>query len=283
MPARLSQLCLVIVLGASCTQGGAQAPATGKGSAVVATVNGVALTEADVQLGLRATGHGSDPSMTERRKAVITGLIHDELARQRAVELGLEPEGAGAEELARAESILNATRRKVMAEAYFSKQILKKAEPSDQDARAFFDANAELIRSEYHLSQIFLRDEVAITQAQRELQDGVPFEDVARRQFAGLPEGVGLPWELGFLSWKQLPEPWRPVLQTLSAGDVSGVIRGPGGRFWILKLVERRINSELTFEQVRPLIVEDLRRARLELLTLQADQDLRKSARIVEP
>lgn len=283
MRARLSHLGLVIALGASCTQGGAQAPVGKSSSAVVATVNGVAITEAEVQLGLKPAGHGNEPSAPERRKTVIAGLIHDELLRQKALELGLEPEGAAADEVAKLETMLNGARRKALAEAYFSKQILKKAEPTDQEARQFFDANAELIRTEYHLEQILLRDEAQITQAQRELQGGASFDEVARRQFPGLPEGVGLPWELGFLSWKQLPEFWRPVLETLKPGEVSPVIRGPGGRFWILKLIERRAKPEVTFEDVRPLIVEDLKRSRLEQLSQQADQDLRKSARIVEP
>lgn len=250
-------------------------------SAVVATVNGVALTEAEVQLGLRPTGH-TETSLPERRKAVLAGLIRDELARQKAAESGLEPDGPAAEELARAETLLTVARRRALAEAYF-KQLAKKAEPSEQEARQFFDANLELIRSEYHLSQIFLRDEGQITQALAELQGGAAFDEVARRRFPGLPEAAGQPWALGFLNWKQLPEPWRPVLATLAPGQSSGVIRGPGGRFWILHLVEKRAKPDLAFDDVRALITEELKRARLEQITQQADQDLRKSARIVEP
>lgn len=249
---------------------------------MVATVNGVALTEADLQLTLKPSGHGVEAAAAERRKTAIAALIRDELLRQKATELGLEPEGAAAEEVLRLEATLQAARRRALADAYF-KQLAKKAEPSEQEARQFFEANAELIRTEYHLSQILLRDEAQITQAQQELQGGVAFEEVARRQFPGLPEGVGLPWELGFLSWKQLPDPWRPVLASLKAGEVTPVIRGPGGRFWLLKLVERRAKPEITFEEVRPLIVEDLKRARLEQLTQQAEQDLRKAARVTEP
>lgn len=252
-------------------------------SPLVVSVNGVGLTEADVQLALKPVSHGGEASTAERRKAVIAGLVREELARQKALELGLEPEGAGAEEVGRLELALNAARRHALAEAYFNKQVLKKAEPTEQEARQYFEANAALLKTEFGLQQIFVRDEAAITQAQAELAKGAAFEEVARRQYPGLPEGVGLPWELGFLSWKQLPEPWRPVLQTLQPGQVSPVLKGPGGRFWIIKLLERRAKPEVSFEELKPLIVEDLKRSRLEQLTQQSEQELRKSARIVEP
>ena len=235
MNARLLPFCFAI---AACTQG---EPAS-KNTPVVVTVNGLAITEADVQLGLKASGHGTEASPAERRKALISGLIHDELLRQKAVELGLEPEGAAADEVTRLKTQLSAARRRALAEAYF-KQLAKKAEPTDAQAREFFEKNQALLRSEYRLSQILLRDEAQITRAHEELLAGATFEDVARRQFPGLPDGVGLPWELGALGWKQLPDPWRPVLETLAPGQSSGVIRGPGNRFWIIKLIERRFSD----------------------------------------
>lgn len=284
MTAFLSRVCLVLAFaaGTACTEGGAATASPGKSTAAV-TVNGVAITEAEVQLALRpGPGHGNDVSGPERRKVVLAGLVREELARQKAVELGLEPEGAAADEVARLEMLLSGTKRKALAEAYFSRQVLKKAEPTEQEARAYFEANGAVLRTEFHVNQLLLRDEAQITQLQRELAAGAPFVEVARRQFPGLPEGVGQPWDLGFLSWRQLPEQWRAVLEKLPAGEVSPIIRGPGGRFWLVHLVERRAKSDVTFEEVRPMIVEDLKRARLEQLSAQAEQDLRKSARIVE-
>lgn len=291
MTAFLSRACLVLALaaGTACTEGGAATASPGKSTAAV-TVNGVGIAEAEVQLALKPalsraegpTGHGNEASVAERRKGVLAGLVRDELARQRAVELGLAPEGAAADEVARLETLLSGAKRKALAEAYFTRQVLKKAEPTEQEARAYFEANGAVLRTEFHVNQLLLRDEAQITQLQGELAAGVPFVEVARRQFPNLPEGVGQPWDLGFLSWRQLPEQWRPVLEKLPAGEVSPIIRGPGGRFWLVHLVERRAKSEVTFEEVRPMIVEDLKRARLEQLTAQAEQDLRKSARIEE-
>ncbi len=276
---RFSVMAALSAAAVSCTQGSA-APAGKSSSPLVVSVNGVAITEADVQLALRPVSHGGEAAGPERRKAVIAGLVREELARQKALELGLEPEG---EEVPRLEQALTAARRHALAEAYFKAQVLKKAEPTEQEARQYFEANAAMLKTEFGLQQIFVRDEGAINAAQAELSKGTPFEEVARRQYPGLPEGVGLPWELGFLSYKQLPEPWRPVLETLQPGQTSPVLKGPGGRFWIIKLLEKRAKPQVSFEELRPLIVEDLKRTRLEQLTQQAEQELRKSARIIEP
>lgn len=274
----------MLLLLAACTSseqaGAAAGPQSRPLSPPVATVNGVTITELDVQLAQKPSSHSKEPAGPEKRKAIVAGLVREELFRQKAGELGLVPEGPLADEVARLEALLNAARRKAQADAYFRVEISKKAEPSEQEARKFFDDNAALIRTQWQVSQILLRDEGQMNAVLGELQSGASFEAVARRQFPELPPEAGLPWELGFLSWKQLPEFWRPVLETLKAGETSPVIRGPGGRLWILKLVERRPQPEVTFEEVRPLIVEDLKRGRIEQLTAQAEQSLRKSARI---
>lgn len=283
MSLRTLTMCLgatVLSTHVACTS--APGPTAKSSAPVVARVNGVSLTEADVELALRSSAHVASAEMppSERRKGVIEGLIREELIRQKAVELGLEPEGAAADEVARLELQLAAARRRALNEAYFRQQIAAKAEPTDAQARAFFDANVSMIRSELHVWQILLRDEVQMAQAQRDLGEGVPFETVARRH---LPQGVGQPWDLGFLTWRQLPEPWRPVVEHLEPGEVSPLIRGVGGRLWVLKLIERRMNPDLTFEHVKPQLFEDLKRRQLEQLALQVDQDLSAAAKVVRP
>ena len=232
-----------------------------------------------MQLGLKPSGHGAD--QPDRRQSVIAALIHDELVRQKATELGLEPQGAYAEELARLQTQLTTVRRRGLADAYFRQEIAKKAEPTEAEARAYFDRHAAMIRTEVHVFQLLMRDEAQLATVQRALQNGATFEDLARRQFPALPEGAGVPWDLGYLGWKQLPDAWRPVLDTLKPGDSSPIIRGPNGRFWLIQLRDRRAKPELTFEDVRLQVVEDLKRTRLEQLTAQADAELRKSARVV--
>jgi hypothetical protein len=62
---------------------------------------------------------------------------------------------------------------------------------------------------------------------------------------------------------------------------VSNVIQGPNKRFWIIKLVDKRINEGITFESIKPTIMEDLRSAKIEELRSQIARDLRGKASIV--
>lgn len=279
---------LLVVLGASaaCTQGGAGAdPAatrTSPSSTPVATVNGVAITEAELAAVLKPSAHGGDAAGPERRQGALDALVREELFKQAAEGEALLPEPAALAEVARLEALLSVARRRAAADAYV-RAVLKKAEPTDAEARASFAQNAAVLRSEYHVQQLFLRDEAAIAAAQQQLSAGVAFDEVARGLFPGLPAGVTAPWDLGFLSFKQLPEPWRPVLAHLEPGQVSPLLKGPGGRFWLLRLVGKRPAAGGSFEELKPLIVDDLRRARLEQSVAQAEAALRAKAQVKVP
>ncbi len=279
---------LLVVLGASaaCTPGGAgAAPAatkTGPPSTPVATVNGVAITEAELAVVLKPSAHGGDAAGRERRQGALDALVREELFRQAAEGAGLQPEPAALEEVARLEALVSVARRRAAADAYV-RAVLEKAEPTDAEARAAFEQNAALLRSEYHVQQLFLRDEATIAAAQLKLAAGAAFDEVARGLFPGLPAGVTAPWDLGFLTFKQLPEPWRPVLARLDPGQVSPLIKGPGGRFWLLRLVGKRPSAGSSFEELKPLIVDDLKRARLEPSVAQAEAALRAKAKVRVP
>lgn len=279
---RLTCLLPALCLGAACRQDpSAPAAAAPSASPRAATVNGALITEAEVAVLAKPSAH-AEGAPADKRKAVLDGLVRDELMRQAAVEQGLVPDAAALEEVARADALAAIARRKAFAGAYL-KQAVARFEPTEAEARAFFEQNAELLRSEYRLQQLFVRDEAQLQRAHQELVAGAAFEDVARKLYPDLPPGVGTPWELGFLAFKQLPEPWRPALATLQPGQFSGVLKGPNGRFWVIRLVEKRPKPEVTFEDVKPFVLEDLKRSRLDTVVGRADEALRKAARISTP
>jgi hypothetical protein len=242
--------------------------------AAVATVNGVAITEAELNAVLKPSAHQPDAALPERRKTALATLVRDELMRQQAVEAGLEPEGLASDEVKRLEAQLAVAKRRALADAWLRREV-QRAEPTEAEARAVFEAQKGAFGTDYHVQQILLRDEALIEKAAADLRAGVPFEEVAK--------SIGLPHELGFLAWKQLPEPWRPVVSALSPGQASGVIKGPGNRFWLIRLVETRPRAETSFEELKPMILEDLKRGRLDQVTQRAEVELRKTARISEP
>jgi parvulin-like peptidyl-prolyl isomerase len=130
-----------------------------------------------------------------------------------------------------------------------------------------------------HVEQILLRKEADILQLKAELDKGTPFDTVA----AGIypPTTVASrPWDLAYLKWDQLPEQWQAVLDGMKNGDTSAVLRGPRSRFWLIKLIDRRMEPGITFESVEDRLKETIKRKRVEELQEKLDGELRARAHV---
>lgn len=245
----------------------------------LATVNGVAITAAELDLLSRPATHGA-PAASGDRKAVLQTAIRQELAAQRAAELGLDQDPAYREELARMQAQIAAFRRQRLSELYEEKELARRAAPGEEDVLRYFEEHAAELRTQVHVMQILSRSEEKVRTARAEIAAGADFEAVAAAQFPDLPESAGRPWDLGYLRWSQVPDAWREALSSLPAGGVSEVITS-GSRSWIVKLVARREDPSISLETERPLVVEQLRHARLAELRAEGDLALRRQARIV--
>jgi len=250
---------------------------------VVATVNGVTITAEDLQYALRSGGDRDADETPARRQAALETLIQQELASQRAVELGLENDHSYQEGLRRLQAQVHAFQRHKLAEIFFQQAIGGQAEVSDAEARRYFDDHVAQIRSEIHVWQIFTQDAASIDQVRDELAQGRTFEEVALQRFPERPVNAARPWDLGFLRWEQVPEVWWDALEGLEAGEVSDVIRGPDRRFWILKLIERRGRPDLTYDAIKPKIMERLQAKKVQRLRAQIHRELLDKARILYP
>lgn len=140
--------------------------------------------------------------------------------------------------------------------------------------------NAARIRTERHVWQILRRREGLLEQDLNDLEQGTSFEEVARKRFSRLPKTGGAPWDLGYLKWNQVPEPWRNVVYDLKKDQMSGIIRGPNKRFWIIKLIDKREDPATTLESSKPMIVAVLKNAKFEELREKTERDLRTKATI---
>jgi peptidyl-prolyl cis-trans isomerase C len=247
---------------------------------VLATVNGTPIREADVRFALRR-GSDDEEVPPQHRKNVLEVIIRRELIYQRAVELGLDANPRYQERLRQMEAQINAFKRAELSDLFFRHEIVGRAKVSEAEAREYFAENAARIRTEFHVWQILRRKEGSIEQVRNDLEQGRSFEEVAGRQLPKLPKTGRAPWDLGYLRWKQVPKSWRDVVYDLKKGEVSGVIRGPNNRFWILKLIDKREDPDITFESSKPTIMEVLKNAKIEKLREKTDPDLRAKASIV--
>jgi len=246
---------------------------------ILATVNGVPIDEADIRFALSNRGH--DTGLPEEHtRNVLEVIIGRELIRQSAVALGLDTNPGYQEKLRRMEAQINAFRREELSKLFW-RDVARRTEISETEAKDYFAENAARIRTELHVWQILSREETSIQQARNTLDQGTSFEEAAAGRFPKLPKTTRAPWDLGYLRWKQVPEPWRDVAYNLKEGEVSGAIRGPNNRFWIIKLIDKRENPDITFESIRPTIMEVLKNVKIEKLRKQIEGDLRAKANIV--
>jgi peptidyl-prolyl cis-trans isomerase C len=289
MNKRLS-LVLSVALLAACGQSNppgasGSAPASSAAAAttekVLARVNGVPITDVDLALRLKADSHeaGGDPGAPDRKKNVLDYLILHEIMAQKAVEMGLDKDAKYQEELRRLEAQLAAFKRQELSERYVAREGDKRATPSDDEARAYFQKNEKRIRTQVHIFQILKRTENAIVEARSMIERGKTFEEVAASYFPNLPEGQK-PWDLGYLPFYKIPEPWRDTLTDLKVGEMSGILKGPNERFWLIKLVEVKEDTALTFESAKEGILQDMKATRTQHLREGLEKELRAAAKV---
>lgn len=247
---------------------------------VVVEVNGVPLTRDEVGGSARAPGTHGAPDAPESESDTLQRMILDELVAQRAVQLGLDQDPTYRQSLREAEARHRVWKRAQLVALFERWQDSQRAEVSEADARAYFAANEARIRAEVRVGQILVRDEATANQCLHDLQSGVSFDDVARRLVPVVVGGNDRPWELPFVRWNQIPEAWRAPLQTLEPGQITGILRGPNHRFWILKLLDRRAQPEMRFEDVRDEIRQTLQAERAVTLRAGLRDDLRRNAQV---
>lgn len=248
-------------------------------SAVVARVNGVPITEAELDARLSG-GEGHDGlGAADRRKAVLEQLVTREVLAQKAAERGLDRDPKYQEGLLRLEAQLSAYKRQELSTLLLEREGEKRATPTEEDARAYFEQHARQIRTKVHVFQILRRSEAAIAEVRGNIERGKTFEEAARDMLPNLPEGQA-PWDLGYLAFYKVPEPWRETVYDMKPGEMSGILRGPNERFWLVKLIDVKEDPSITFESVRDAVLSDMKANRLQRSREDIEKELRAGAKV---
>ncbi len=278
--ARCWTIAVACAVVASCD---AAPPATTTGGDVVATVNGVPITELDLLLESGAGGgHRREPGSADDDE-MLQKIILRELAYQRAIVAGLDADDAYQEDLQRLEAQVLSFKRNTLAELLYKRESLKNSAISDEDAREYFEDHFDELSTEIHVWQILRRDESLIEQDRVDLAQGDSFEQVAGQRFQHLPQnGSGrMPWDLGYLKWEQVPEVWWDEIDGLEAGETSNIIRGANGRYWIILIVDRRKKQDIHYEDVQAKIKDVLKSRNIRRFRDDLDNELLQDARVV--
>ena len=251
-------------------------------SKILATVNGVPITENDVKQSLKRGGHGENVN-PEATQNILQTLVRNELVYQQSLELGLDKNPEYRKKLNEVEAQLRNFKKQEILSIY-REYINNKAVVTDQEAKEYFEKNSKRIQTKVHVGQIYYKGEEArIAEDYKEIKSGKSFEKVASKRFPNLPKGMKAPWDLGYLYWFQIPPSWQDSIDRMKPGQVSEIIKGPGGRFWVIKLVDASIDPKVTFDTEKGKMVEVLRKQKADELYETTLSQMRTKSKITFP
>jgi parvulin-like peptidyl-prolyl isomerase len=138
-------------------------------------------------------------------------------------------------------------------------------DPSDEEARKFYNENKERFRTDEQVRVAhivkhidFQTNEAAALEAikdiQQRLKKGESFE-VTAGKFSDCPDNGG---DLGYIKKGQMVEEFEDVAFNLNIGQVSDIFRTRFG-FHIAKLYDRKPSKTPGLEEVKSLIINELR------------------------
>jgi len=251
----LSAIAILGVLGCS----GKKEPAAKPQPAakILAKVNGTPITEDDLRLSAR-TAHGMAPEGEKLR--ALDDVIQAELLYQEGLKLGIDKDPGYLRDIAKMEKQMANMKRAEITRRLYNTQIASKVEVTNQEAQEYYNKNVDQIQAELHLGIIKFSNKEDAEAALKRIRSGEPFKKVAEANLPqGMPAGQRPPWDLGFVTWGQIPEEFWTAVHKLKPGEVSDVVSSKRTGFHIFTLLERRKNSKMEFGQVSGLIMTRLR------------------------
>jgi hypothetical protein len=261
-----------------CTGKKESAGSSKKESKVVARVNGTPLTEED--LSFRLVGpHGGRMASGDQPKA-LEDLINEELIYQQGLKIGLDKDPGYQARIAHIERQLAHARRAEMMRRVYNTQVAAKIEVNHQDAKKYYDEKVNQITTDLHLGVLSFSNKEGAEEVLKKVRGGASFESVARSAVGSQVSAGREPWDLGFLSWDQVPVDFVDAVYQLKPGEVSEVVSSKRTGYRVFKLFGVRKNPKADFAAVSGVIMNRLRDKKVLEAYEQYLAKLRKEAKI---
>ncbi|MGK9233970.1 peptidylprolyl isomerase [Inquilinus limosus] len=250
--------------------GAAPAAAQQPPAEAVARMGAIGLSPAEVEAFLR----GLDPEILAQAAAsreALDGLIRAELTRRAVAAEAAKANWAGRPEVA---ARIDQARQQVIVDTWLAARSEPPAgDPPEADLRQIYDDNTArfVAPAQYHLAQIFLPVAPGASAAQAQAVEdridelrrrararGADFAALAR-QASQHKDSADKGGDMGWLAEDALIPEIREAVAGLEKGALSTPIRSQAG-WHLIRLIDRKESQVRSFEEVRPLLVEALRR-----------------------
>lgn len=217
---------------------------------VVATVNGMAITEAELKLAEDEIGRdlGNLPEPTKRR-VLVEFLIENNLFAKAAEKAKLS-EGADFDKR------LNYWRKRALRDAYFEKEI--NSSVSEAAAKTFYDDQIKAIKpkEEVQARHILVDTEEKAKELKAKIAGGADFAALAKEfsKDPGTKDDGGM---LGYFSAGQMVPSFEQAAFALKKGEVSDPVKSQFG-WHLIKVEDRRQKPPPTFDEVKDRILASM-------------------------
>jgi peptidyl-prolyl cis-trans isomerase C len=245
---------------------------------VVAKINGTPITEEDLNFRLPGV-HGQRRAVGNQQKA-LDDVITEELLYQQGLKIGLDKDPGYQAQIGRLERQLAHAKRAEMMRRVYNTQVAAKTEITNGDAKNYYDKNADQIATELHLGVIPFSSKERAEESREKIRKGATFESIARSVMGTQVSAGREPWDLGFLSWDQIPVDFVDAVYQLKPGEVSEVVKSNRTGYQVFKLFGIRKNPKADFTVLLGVIMNRLRDKKVLEAYEQYVANLRKEAKI---
>jgi peptidyl-prolyl cis-trans isomerase C len=247
--AKLSMLAAVSAMAALATPQFVAGPALAEDKPV-ATVDGMAITEADLKLAEDEIGRdlGNLPGATKRR-VLVEFLVENNLFAKAA-------EAARLNEGAEFDGRLRYWRNRALRDAYFDKQI--NASISEAAAKTFYDDQIKALKpkDEVQARHILVDTEEQAKELKKKVEEGADFAALAKEHSKdpGTKEDGGM---LGYFSAGQMVPQFEQAAFAVEKGKISAPVKSQFG-WHIIKVEDRRQKPPPSFDEVKERILASM-------------------------
>lgn len=219
-------------------------------NAVVATVGGDAITEADIAYAAEDLGQDLANVPPEQRKAFLLTVLIDMkvmAAAARQANMQTTPEF---------QRRLKYLEDRALRRAYFSEKVASAV--TDEAVRAAYDTYVASFKPEAEIRarHILVATEADAIAIKAELDAGASFEELAETKSMD-PSGTQNGGDLGFFSRGMMVQPFEDVAFALEPGQLSAPVQTQFG-WHVIRLEEKRQSAPPSLADLTPQIQQEL-------------------------
>lgn len=248
--------------------------APGQTKIILATVNETEITAEDFERQLKQLPSNITAktlATEEGKKKFLEDLISRELLIQEAKKRGFDSDPSVLQRI-------KELKERMILDLLLTEEIEKKINITDDEIRDFFNTREEEIRTEIEASHILVDTDVKAREALDRLKGGEVFDKLAE-ELSMDPGSNKKGGKLGLIRWGETVGEFQKVALSLKPGEVSDIVPSPYG-FHIIKVTNKRINKDITLDNIKDRLRDILLREKQEKAFNTFITEIRSKARI---